>query len=263
MEQDELLARRIRDLANTAERKGCICFSDFLNLNEQNIYYQTIQKFSRIHGETFGGYEGAERTMAAFIPETLNYSESFGHGGILSSAGTLFPIACVKIVPRAPKFAEKLGHRDILGALLSLGIDRGRTGDIAIVKEEARLFCADSLADLICRELTRIRHTDVICSVTDPSAFSYAASTKRISGAVSSIRLDALLALGFQSSRSSLLALIEGGRVFVNGKLIMSNAYSLRENDIVSVRGKGRFRYLGAKGQSKKGRYLVEIDKFE
>ncbi len=263
MEKDELLTKRMQDLAKRAERKGCCCFSDFLNLNEQNIFYHTVQKFSRIRGETFGGYEGAERAIAAFVPESVVYDQSVVHGGIRSPGGTVFPIACVRIVPRAPKFAEKPGHRDILGALMSLGIDRSKMGDIAVGAEESFLFCADSLAEVICRELVRIRHTDVSCSIADTDHFSYTPATRPCSGTVASVRLDALLSLGFGASRSSLISLIEGGRVFVNGKLVTSNAYTLKENDIVSVRGKGRFRYIGTRGQSKKGRYLVELEKFE
>ena len=66
--EEVLLSKRIRELADTAQRRGIVTFTDFLNLNEQNILHQTLQKFSWIKGETFGGYEGAERQIAAFIP---------------------------------------------------------------------------------------------------------------------------------------------------------------------------------------------------
>ncbi len=56
MEKDELLVKRIQELAKLADRRGCVTFTDFLNLNEQNILHQTTQKFSWIKGETFGGY---------------------------------------------------------------------------------------------------------------------------------------------------------------------------------------------------------------
>ena len=56
MTSEELFIKRIQELANTADRKGCVVFTDFLNLNEQNILHQTLQKFSWIKGETFGGY---------------------------------------------------------------------------------------------------------------------------------------------------------------------------------------------------------------
>jgi RNA-binding protein YlmH len=250
MEQEALLQKRIQELAQIADRKGLVTFTDFLNLNEQNILHQTLQKFSWIHGETFGGYEGAERCMAAFIPDVL-YDPDWS-----------YPIACVKITPRSVRFAEQLSHRDILGALMNLGIERDRTGDIAVCDTQAFLFCTKTLAEMICRELTRIRHTSVSCELCAPEAFTYEPKTERIRGSVASVRLDAVMALAFHGSRSMLVSLIEDGKVFINGKLITTNAYSLKDGDLVSVRGMGKFRYNEVLGQTKKGRCMIEIEKY-
>ena len=253
MEKEELLQKRFQELATAAQRRDRVMFSDFLNLNEQNILHQLLQKFSWIKGETFGGYEGAERQMAAFVPD--DWHERTGDG-------LDYPISCIKIEPLNLKFAEKLSHRDILGALMNLGIERSRTGDIAVCDGEFYLFCSTSMADLICRELGRIRHTSVKCTLCDPADFSYSPDVEKIKGSVASVRLDSVMALAFQSSRSSLLSLIEDAKVFVNGKLITTNAYTLKPNDLVSVRGMGKFRYIDVLGQTKKGRCMVEIEKF-
>lgn len=76
------------------------------------------------------------------------------------------------------------------------------------------------------------------------------------------MRLDSLIAAAFQESRSSLKGLIEGGQVFVNGKLITSNGYHLREGDIISVRKKGKFRYSGISRETKKGRFSVTLERY-
>jgi RNA-binding protein YlmH len=188
--------------------------------------------------------------MAAFIPD------------ILYDPDWTYPIVCVRITPRSAKFAEKLSHRDILGALMNLGIERDRTGDIAICDTEAYLFCSRSLSEMICRELTRIRHTSVSCEVCDLEAFSYTPKTERIRGSVASVRLDAVMALAFTGSRSTLVSLIEEGKVFINGKLITTNAYALKDGDLISVRGMGKFRYNEVLGQTKKGRCMIEIEKY-
>lgn len=277
MEKDDLLVKRIRELAALADRRSCVTFSDFLNLNEQNILHQTIQKFSWIKGETFGGYEGAERRIAAFVPDDSFYAKyktgqsSSGRTSALSGvqgddrrnlAESMYPIACVRVEALNMRFAEDLSHRDILGALMNLGIDRAKTGDIAKDGDSWYLFCHESLAPMICDELTRIRHTSVSCSVCSLSEFHYTPKTETVRGSVASVRLDSTMALAFHASRSSLLSLIDEGKVFVNGKLITTNAYALREEDIVSVRGLGRFRYKGVLGQTKKGRCMVEIEKY-
>lgn len=253
MEKEELLQKRFQELATAAQRRDRIMFSDFLNLNEQNILHQQLQKFPYIKGETFGGYEGAERQMAAFFPE--DWTEKTGDA-------LEYPIQCIRIEPLNQKFAEKLSHRDILGALMNLGIERSRTGDIAVFDGEFYLFCSSSMAELICRELERIRHTSVRCAICDSAEFSYTPDVQQIRGSVASVRLDAVMALAFQSSRSSLLSLIEDAKVFVNGKLITTNAYVLKPGDLISVRHMGKFRYVDVLGQTKKGRCMVEIEKF-
>lgn len=253
MEKEELLQKRFQELATAAQRRDRIMFSDFLNLNEQNILHQQLQKFSWIKGETFGGYEGAERQMAAFFPD--DWTEKTGEA-------PEYPIQCIRIEPLNQKFAEKLSHRDILGALMNLGIERSRTGDIAVFDGEFYLFCSSSMADLICRELGKIRHTNVRCTICNAAEFSYTPDVQQIRGSVASVRLDAVMALAFQSSRSSLISLIEDAKVFVNGKLITTNAYVLKPGDLISVRHMGKFRYVDVLGQTKKGRCMVEIEKF-
>ncbi|MCD8103518.1 MAG: YlmH/Sll1252 family protein [Lachnospiraceae bacterium] len=262
MEKDDLLAKRIQDLAASAQNRGCVLFSDFLNLNEQNICHQTLHKLSWVSWEAFGGYEEAERRMAAFIPDSPLWEKDTDDSCAVSPSGTVYPIHCIHICPRAPRFAEALSHRDILGALMHLGIERSTVGDIAVTEKEAWLFCSSRFSGLICRELTQIRHTQVTCTLCVMNGFSYTPATQTIRGSIASIRLDAVMALGFGASRSSLLSLIENGSVFVNGKMVTSNAFSLKEGDIVSVRGKGRFRYRGAGGQSRKGRIYAEVDRY-
>ena len=81
-------------------------------------------------------------------------------------------------------------------------------------------------------------------------------------GTVASIRLDAVMSVAFQSSRSSLLSLIDDGMVFVNGRLITTNAYTLKQGDLISARGEGKFRYVGAEKETKKGRILIRVEKY-
>ena len=80
-----------------------------------------------------------------------------------------------------------------------------------------------------------------------------------VTGTCSSVRLDALIAIAFHASRSSMAPLISSGMVFANGKLITSNGYEPKPGDIISVRKKGRFLYEGVSHQTKKGRISVRL----
>ena len=242
--EEQQLEKHFRDLARTAYQRGIAVFSDFLNLNELNIFQSLRGEFSDLETETFGGYELAERQIAVFRPEApVFYAD--------------YPVKCLKITPLNAKFAEDLNHRDYLGAVLNLGIDRACLGDILVEEDAAYLFCLERMADFIRDNLIRIRHTSVYVEQVEAENFHYEPKYKEVSGTVASVRLDKLLALAFNASRSSLTGLIEGGKVFVNGKLVTSNGYEPKEGDLISVRGMGRFRFRETGGQSKKGREYV------
>lgn len=242
--EEQQLEKHFRDLARTAYQRGIAVFSDFLNLNELNIFQSLRGEFSYLETETFGGYELAERQIAVFRPEApVFYAD--------------YPVKCLKVTPLNAKFAEDLNHRDYLGAVLNLGIDRACLGDILVEEDAAYLFCLERMADFIRDNLIRIRHTSVYVEQVEAENFHYEPKYKEVSGTVASVRLDKLLALAFNASRSSLTRLIEGGKVFVNGKLVTSNGYEPKEGDLISVRGMGRFRFRETGGQSKKGREYV------
>ena len=242
--EEQQLEKHFRDLARTAYQRGIAVFSDFLNLNELNIFQSLRGEFSYLETETFGGYELAERQIAVFRPEApVFYAD--------------YPVKCLKVTPLNAKFAEDLNHRDYLGAVLNLGIDRACLGDILVEEDAAYLFCLERMADFIRDNLIRIRHTSVYVEQVEAENFHYEPKYKEVSGTVASVRLDKLLALAFNASRSSLTRLIEGGKVFVNGKLVTSNGYEPKEGDLISVRGMGRFQFRETGGQSKKGREYV------
>lgn len=249
VKEDQLLQRRFQDLAYVAESRGISVFTDFLNLHEQDLLLQMKNELPRIKYFSNGGFSEAERKILCFC----------GDYNIEDESQVTFPIACIHIKPLNSKFSDKLSHRDILGAVLNLGIDRSKVGDIIIDNNESYLFSCNTICNFIVDELSRIKHTVVRASLIDNQDFVYKPNLKPIMGTVTSIRLDSLLSIAFKGSRSSLSGLIAGGKVFVNGKNILSNSYILKENDIVSVRGYGKFIYSGTVNQTKKGRLSVRI----
>lgn len=256
MEKEEtLLRKRFVELSNTAYQRCIITCSDFLNLNELNILHTTPKDLFPIPYKTFGGYVYSERQMAAFLPDAFLYMEE-------SEIQNLYPIRIVKITPVHVKFAEELGHRDYLGALLNLGIERSKLGDILVQEKSAYVFVNETLADFIVSELVKVRHTIVLPQIVESAEFIYEPKFEIVKGTVASVRLDSLLSLAYNSSRSKLTGLIEGARVYVNGKLITSNAYHIKDNDIISVRGMGRFQFRQIVSETKKGRYYVELYKY-
>ncbi len=257
--EEKLLEKRLIELSRLSYQREIITYTDFLNLSELNILHTLPKDLLYSRYVSFGGYSLAERQMAAFIPDALYLRCGKGE---FSPAETGYPFTALKIQPVHGKFAEDLTHRDYLGAVLSLGIDRAKTGDILVSGKEAVLFVHNDMADYIQEKLTRVRHTQVRISSVRPEDLEYEPVCQEIKGTVASVRLDTLLPLAFSSSRSRLSGLIEGAKVYVNGRLITSNGYQIKEDDVISVRGMGKFRYKGTVSHTKKNRLYVVIQKY-
>lgn len=269
--EETLLQKRLIELSRTAYMRGIVTFSDFLNLNELNILHTTPKNLFLSQYETSGGYGLAERQMVAFLPDALYAFPDWdapqadpygslageGHGDALR-----YPIRVLKIAPVNERFCEELTHRDYLGAVMNLGIERCKLGDIMVDGNQALLFVREEMADYIRENLDRIRHTSVVVSISQDVPEGYEPKYEEIKGTVASVRLDTVLSLAFPVSRSKITAYIEGAKVFVNGKLVTSNGYRLKEGDMVSVRKMGRIVYDGVLSETKKGRYLTAVRKY-
>ena len=148
-----------------------------------------------------------------------------------------------------------------MGALVNLGINRQVMGDIVISDNVAYVFCIEKISSFIISELCSVKHTPVIARLCDFNE-DVSIRTEEITGSVSSIRIDSILSLVTNMSRSKAINYIEEAKVFVNGKLITTNSFNLKENDIISVRGVGKFQYKGISGTSKKGRNFIKVLKY-
>lgn len=246
--EDSLLAKRFLDLSRQAGQKDIVVFSEFLNLNELNIFKQEIPNlFSGF--EIFGGYELSERQMIAFIPDALCYAWDY-------------PIACLKILPVNKKFAEALTHRDVLGSLMNLGIQRSKLGDILVNEEEIFVFCEEKIAGYLMEELTRIRHTVVKIEQVRPDSLTIEPKKELAEGIITSNRLDSVIACICKVSRSQASQWIKSGRIFLNNRQTLQATAECKPGELISVRSVGRFRFVDSFGETRKGRLKIQYEKY-
>lgn len=249
MNTEEQFRKRITELGTMSFMKDMVMFSDFLDLYQQSVVRSISWKNTGVHVEFNGGHEFSERRMAAFIPDTLYYEWDY-------------PFSCLEIRPLNPKYAEKLNHRDFMGSILSLGVDRSRIGDIIVKNSQAWFFCHDQLIDFFMNELHMIRHTEVSVRISSADPEDVRPDMKEISGSIASLRLDSIIALAFGVSRSSISALIPKGGVQVNARPVTSAAFQISPGDVISVRGCGKCRFEGSLKTTKKGRSIVRLYKY-
>ncbi len=244
----DILKSRCLELAKKSHGSGIYLFTDFLGLSEQSAIREIGRELQKYSFTEFGGAAGTERIVIRFgDPEDIAYEVPF-------------PIKLLKVEPIAPKFAEKLSHRDYLGSLMNLGIERAKIGDIVSREGSAFVFVKEEIAEYIQNNLTRVRHTDVTVSETDgvPNGELYVTERRRI--VLSGERVDAVIAKVYNLSREEAGRLFLRGLVFVNGREIASPSHKPKENDIVSVRGYGRFVYVGQESTTKRGRMGVAVE---
>ncbi|MFA9377185.1 MAG: YlmH/Sll1252 family protein [Lachnotalea sp.] len=246
-----MLKKRLVELSNIAFNRNIPIFSDFLNLNELNIFYSLKNEFYTSVFKAYGGYELAERQMVAFIPDAF-----------CCDIRELYPIKVVKISPLNKKFSDVLTHSDFLGAIINLGIDRSKVGDILVKDNEGFMFCNEKLADFLIEQLTRVKHTSVMAIATKLGEYKYEPEFKIIKGSIATARIDSVLTVCCATSRSEAVDYIMSKKVFINGRLIEANSEILKNNDVISVRGVGKFIYTGVLSETKKGRIYIEIKKY-
>lgn len=250
MDEKELqqIKNRLIELADKAYSRNIYTYTPFLGLAEQQAFYAVEREVSYAGVAMEGGSPLCERQIIRF-----------GDPGYVEA----FPIAAVRISPKTPKFAENLTHRDFLGAVMNLGIERDMVGDIFLPDEKsALLFCHENIVTYIVENLDRVRHTNVVCKRTKEEFDMQSAEPERISVTVASPRADGVISKVYNLSREESKSLFNNGRIFINGIQTENVSCQLKEEDSVTVRGYGKFIFYGQTGTSRKRKDRVEVGVF-
>lgn len=251
MKEEELLKKRLLELAEKAYSQNVYTHTNFLSEYEQSIYQDMKKEIAYAHPTLVGGHEHFTRALVMFGSRDL-----FGYEGEI-------PVACARISPVFDKFAENLSHRDYLGALMNLGFERYLIGDILVDEKCAYIFCLPHIMDLLKEQLCQVKHTRVSVEEVLWEETGYVQKYKRKEGFVASMRLDVLVSQAFGMSRTSSDKLLKAQKVFHNGRLCISAGQKIRQGDIISVRGYGKFLVEDLGKTSKKGRQFITLAIFQ
>jgi len=244
--EDIMLSKRLAELSARSYNRGCYTFSPFLNMAQQDVLSSIPKKELPAPYVLDGGFDSAERRCAVFgSAELCGYDRPS-------------PCVWVEIAPLSMRFAEELTHRDILGSLMSLGLDRSLMGDIIISGNTGYLCCTETAAQTVVRELTRVRHTSVSCRETSaPECASVKPDEQEL--VVASVRADSIVCAAFKLSRSAGRELFPEAKVYINSKQCTDPSKEPKPGDVISVRGKGRIEYIDVSRETKKGRLRLLV----
>lgn len=245
---DADLAARLVDLAEGALRARRYKVSEFLDPYGFSVAETVAAHFERVKFDSEGGYSGAERVKVAFIEEEFRGTVDFGFAALSCTVDVRY---------------YNISHRDVLGAVLGLGIKREMVGDIIMNGRGCQLVCDATMAEFIRQNLVKIGAAPVeVESIPLTDIVPKEEKVKEIRTTVASLRLDTIAASGFGTSRSRMAEEIAADKVKVNWQDARSSSHTIKAGDIISMRGRGRVEVCEVLGQTKKGRISIFLKRF-
>lgn len=208
----------------------------FLTPKEQLILSQHMKEYPLIID---GGYSQAERKIAS-----LHFHTS-------EKQYTIFQ------AKYKTKFHD-ISHRDVLGSVLSLGVERDQIGDIIVDEGIIQIIVTKKIAPFLEQNFTMIKRASFQLKKVDHVRVKEA-TYEEVESVVSSYRLDVFVATLTKASRKIADELIEKGYVQVNHQVMYSANYQCQKGDLLSIRKYGRFIFAEELAKSKKGKYRILI----
>lgn len=251
--EEQLLMRRVEELCRRAVYTGQVCWTDFLSDRQQQLAQAAVNRAGMGECRWEGGYPDAERRVLGILPEDAPWL-----------ADEPAPVRCIWLQPRSPQ--GKLAHRDCLGAILGLGLDRRSLGDILPDEEGgAAVFCLPPADELILQQLRQVGRETVEPRLLEEGQLPAAAERPRRiqTASLASLRLDAALAAMLHCSREDAAQLVRTGKVQANHLEMTSPHAAIYEGDIFTIRGRGRFRLEAIGGKSRRDRIFIQYYQYE
>ena len=252
MTKDELITARIEDRIDQCRDGYYVTHTGFLDTHEQALALAASRRAAGVRTFMYGGYDEAERRMLVCVPKDLPLSDEEAVEGLLR-------VLRVKL----PAISKELSHRDYLGSVLGLGIERRLTGDILVRSDGADILIVPGIEGFLTEELRRIGSVEVktealpLEELTVPEA-----RTEYIRDSVSSVRLDSIVSSAFRLSRGKAAEAVRKGLVSVDHAECIKPDAPVREGSSIVLKGKGKAVIEQTGGESKKGRIRIVIKRY-
>ena len=246
-EDDNILLRSISDKITLAEKHFSPKFTFFLDERQSELVEMIFKNSGFDNYMLYGGYDNAKRKILAVSPP-------YSYANL-----TDFPLKAVTITYRK---SDSISHRDILGSLMALNIERKTVGDVLVSESKSVVFLYDTVFDDVLFGIKKIGRVGVKIEEGFDAEIIPEENFKEISGTIASLRLDCVVSLALKISREKAANLIKKNGVTVNCQDQFSISYLMKENDKFSIKGYGKFLFSSVNGTSKKDRTHITIKKY-
>ena len=250
--ESRILLGRVLDKLELAQNRSIPSHTQFLSPSERVNVEDLLAACGHPRHVMYGGFMEAERRVCLFLPDWQEEEDA-----INDPEGPLSAIQA-RFSPEA-----SLSHRDILGSLMGLGITREKLGDILVEEGGAQLLLLRETVPILLSQWEsagrwKLKLEEIPLSelrVKPPQI-------KTIRDTVATLRLDAVCASGFSTSRSKAGELISAGRVSLNHRECAKADRAVAQGDVIACRGLGKCVVKEVLGQSKKGRTMIVIERY-
>lgn len=241
-DDDKQLIAQLNDGIDLCLTRQKPYFMPFMSERKQALLLSELKKAYFDNYLFFGGYGDSERKMLGLFFDEPSKSS--------------FPISAIEFSFRK---CDKLTHRDFLGSLMSLGIERETVGDILVEDGRAVVFVKTELSDYVKSQISKVGRIGVKVADADLSKLPQGRGFKEKTYIVSSLRLDNIVAAVCKLSREKTRTVIMSDSACVNFEETKNVSLNLKENDVFTIRGKGKFVLKSILGTTGKGRIRISV----
>jgi len=252
---NKILLAQILDKVEMVEKKNKIENTDFLDLAQIELVQKFINKIKLENYMSYGGFEQAERKMFVIYPDKFNSTV------VKKNLSNIVQIIRIEL---PDDLKGKYTHRDYLGAVIKLGVERKKVGDIIVDNNGADIIVDKDIVRFLVENLgslTRFsKSTITVENIDDLRPVEI--KKEEIEIIVSSMRLDNVISELARCSRNKALDIINQERVLINFECETKKTKQIKTGDMVTIRGKGRFFIKELVGQTRSGRFVIKTEKF-
>lgn len=247
--EERELGSHIFDLARLAWDKNRPQTTDFFDPYERKVAQSVLGSIPEVGTLYQGGYKKAERARLIIYPQFYLMETIPSSIRVLEAQGNF-------------SFQE-VTHGDYLGSILGTGLKRSKIGDILVLSEGCQVVVAEEVCDYLLANWSQVHRVTISLKEIDQEQLAVEPERiKEIKATVASLRLDAVAAEGYGTSRSKITREIKAERIKLNWKEVSNPALAISEGDVLSMRGRGRVKVAEIRGTTRKGRTSIVLHRY-
>lgn len=254
-QEDKMLLAQVLDKIKMMTKTQKIETTDFLDMYQISLVETFLKKISFENYILYGGFDDAERKILIVFPDKFTIDM------VEKNYSKFINIVRVEL---SNEEKGKYAHRNYLGGIVKLGLKREKVGDILVFDEGADIITINDFSNILCKELgtlTRFQNSNIL-SLELNNIRVRQIQVEELKIIVPSLRLDNFVSDLARTSRSKAAEIIEQERVFINGKNETKASKQIKKDDIITIRGKGRFVVKDFVGNTRSGRTVVLVEKY-